>query len=367
SVGPPAFTPFVVPLALILVLLAGVGPLISWRRATVANLRRHFVFPVAFGVLVTILVLALTGAGRRPLAVAMFGLGAFVIGTVVQEFFRGTAARRAITGDPWPLALLGLVRRNRRRYGGYIAHFGLAVLLIGVAASSSFQQSVRATLRPGESATVGGYRFHYVHPTATATPERVSFGAVIDVTRSGSHVTRLHTMQSFYPSSNAADGYIGRFFDSGNADSTIGLDAGPLRDIWTVAAANLTPLEGLITEGDRRFAALVNSLIKQHPQITNGELNAELDRLNFWTYRDEAVQGIVGQYLKHPYPVQFLLIVSPLVSWLWAGAMIIAIGGLISLVPAAPFTRRRRGSGGTGAPTSAIPEPAAPVAVRELA
>ena len=74
SVGPPAFTPFVVPLALILVLLSGVGPLISWRRATAANLRRHFIFPVCFGVLVTILVLALTDAGRKPLAVAMFGL-----------------------------------------------------------------------------------------------------------------------------------------------------------------------------------------------------------------------------------------------------------------------------------------------------
>ena len=80
-----------------------------------------------------------TGAGRKPLAVVMFGLGAFVIGTVLQEFYRGTSARRAMTGDAWPVAVGALVRRNRRRYGGYIAHFGFAVMLIGVAASSSFQ------------------------------------------------------------------------------------------------------------------------------------------------------------------------------------------------------------------------------------
>ncbi len=202
SVGPPAFTPFVVPLALILVLLSGVGPLISWRRATVANLWRQFICPVGFGVLVTILVLALTDAGRKPLAVAMFGLGAFVIGTVVQEFYRGAAARRATTRDAWPVAVLALVRRNRRRYGGYIAHLGFAVMLIGVAASSSFQHSRNVTLLPGQSASSGGYAFRYVRPTVAVTAERISFGAVINVTKQGKQVTRLHTMQSFYPSTN---------------------------------------------------------------------------------------------------------------------------------------------------------------------
>ena len=226
SVGPPAFTPFIVPMALVLVLLTGVGPLISWRRATIANVRRHFIFPVGFGLLVTLLVLVLTDAGRKPLAVAMFGLGAFVIGTVVQEFYRGTAARRAITGDAWPLALGGLVRRNRRRYGGYIAHLGFSVMLIGVAASSSFQHSRNATLRPGQSVSNDGYVFHYVRPTVATTPERISFGAMIDVTKKGKQITRLHTMQSFYPSNNPSDGLIDSFFDSGNADSTIGLDAG---------------------------------------------------------------------------------------------------------------------------------------------
>jgi cytochrome c-type biogenesis protein CcmF len=362
SVGPPAFTPFVVPLGLILVLLTGIGPLISWRRATVANLKRHFIFPVGFGLLVTILVLALTDAGRKPLAVAMFGLGAFVIGTVVQEFYRGTSARRAATREVWPVALGSLVRRNRRRYGGYIAHFGVAVMLIGVAASSSFQHSRNATLRPGQSVSNDGYVFHYVRPTVAATSERVSFGAIINVTKNGKQITRLHTMQSFYPANNGADGIVGRFFDSANADSTIGLDAGPLRDIWTVAAANLTPLQRLINKDDRLFAANYNVIVKQVKKLPvakqQATLNATLNHFNFWAYRDEAVREIVGQYTKHPYPVQFLLIVSPLVTWLWVGALIIAIGGLTSLIPASLFTRRRR--------RSAEPE-AARVAVRELA
>ncbi|HTW12398.1 MAG TPA: cytochrome c-type biogenesis CcmF C-terminal domain-containing protein, partial [Solirubrobacteraceae bacterium] len=345
SVGPPAFTPFIVPLALILVLLTGVGPMISWRRATLANLKQHFVFPVSFGVLVTLLLIIFTNADSKPLALAMFGLGSFVIASVVQEMYRGTAARRAMTHDIWPVALLALIRRNRRRYGGYIAHFGLSVMLIGVAASSSFQHSRNVTLVPGQTASVDGYLFHYVRPTATATPEKVAFGAVIDVTKHGSQVTTLHTDQGFYPSTSGSDGIIGRFFDSANADSTIGLDAGPLRDIWTVAAANLQPLLPLINKGNKLFASEYNAAVSEVQKLPaaeqSAELTAVLNKLDFWTARDLAVEGIVHQYTKHAYPIQFLLIVSPLVTWLWVGAFIIALGGLIAIWPA-PLALRRR-------------------------
>ncbi len=360
SVGPPAFTPFVVPLALLLTLVTGVGPLISWRRATVANLRRQFVYPTSFALLVTVLVLVLTDAGRKPLAVLMFGFGAFVVGTVVQEFARGTAARRAVTRDPWPVALLALVRRNRRRYGGYTAHLGFAVMLIGVAASSSFQHLRQATLRPGQSVSNDGLVFHYVRPTESVGPERIAFGAVIDVTRHGRQVTRLHTMQSYYRATNAQDGFIGQFFDVNNADSTIGLDAGPLRDIWTVAAVDRTPLIPLITRGNRLFANEYNAIVRQVLKLPRAEqdaaLNEALNRTQFWAARDAAVQGIAAQYVRHRYPIAFQLIVSPLVTWLWTGAAIIFIGGLISLVPPGLLARRR---------SPAVERPR--VAVRELA
>jgi cytochrome c-type biogenesis protein CcmF len=112
SVGPPAFTPFVVPLALILVALAGIGPIISWRRATTANLRGNFIFPVALAAVVLIAVLALAHATSKPLAIAMWTLGAFVIGTVLQEFYhpRRVAGRPGRAGSPEPQAL-------RRVYG----------------------------------------------------------------------------------------------------------------------------------------------------------------------------------------------------------------------------------------------------------
>ena len=87
----------------------------------------------------------------------MFCCAAFVLGSVGQEFFRGTRARRAMAGEAPPVALLALVRRNRRRYGGYVVHLGIAVLFVGVAASSSFQHAVEQRLSPGSSTHVGAY------------------------------------------------------------------------------------------------------------------------------------------------------------------------------------------------------------------
>ena len=81
----------------------------------------------------------------------MFCCAAFVFGSIGQEFFRGVRARRAMAGEAAPLALLALVRRNRRRYGGYIVHIGIAVLFVGVAASSSFQHASELGLSPGQS------------------------------------------------------------------------------------------------------------------------------------------------------------------------------------------------------------------------
>ena len=80
-------------------------------------------------------------------ALIMFSLAGFVLGGIVQEFWRGVRARRAVSREPVPLALVSLVRRNRRRYGGYLVHLGIITLFVGVAASSSFKTSsdVRCT------------------------------------------------------------------------------------------------------------------------------------------------------------------------------------------------------------------------------
>jgi cytochrome c-type biogenesis protein CcmF len=338
SVGPPAFRPFIVPLALVLVLLSGVGPIIAWRRITVANLRRNFVLPVAAAVVTLAVLLAVGGVSARPFALAMFSLGAFVAATVVQEFWRGVGARRAMTRDAPPVALAQLVRRNRRRYGGYLVHLGLAVLLVGVAASSSFQHSHDVILAPGQHTTVDGYQLTYVRPTASATAQKLSFGAVLDVTKGGHHVTTLHTSRGFYPSQDPTLGQLGRFFN-GQSDSDVGLRAGLTRDIWTVINPDLSPLQPLITRGDRIFSAALQHAMRQVGTLPLSQAEQRLAPL--WAARDRAVAGLTSRFVTHPWPVNFLLIVSPLVTWIWLGAIIIAFGGLIALWPIPAMARRR--------------------------
>ncbi len=355
SVGPPAFLPFVVPLALILVLLSGIGPLIAWRRVTVSNLRRNFTLPVVAGLATCVVLLIATNTGTRPAALIMFSLGAFVAVAVLQELWRGTVARRAIAHDPVPLAFVRLVRRNRRRYGGYTVHFGLAVLLVGVAASSSFQHSQNVTLSPGQSASVGGYLIKYVRPTAQATSAKVSFGAVLDVSRGGKHVTTLHTSRGFYPAPDDPTlGPISEAFN-GQADSDVGLRAGLTRDIWTVINPDLTPLQGAISQGDKVFLAAMSKL-SANPATARQYIPF------IQTERARAIVALTDRFITHPWAVNFLFIVSPLVTWIWLGALIIAIGGLIALWPIPSIARRRRATARGAARAPSVPPP---VPVRE--
>jgi cytochrome c-type biogenesis protein CcmF len=339
SVGPPAFRPFVVPLALIIVLLSGIGPIIAWRRVTVSRLRRSFAFPVAVMAVTALALLLDPGVGTQHVfALLMFCAGSFVLASVGQEFWRGTRARKAMTHERAPVAVLSLVKRNRRRYGGYIVHAGVAVALIGVAASTSFQHSRQVTLSPGQSASVDGYVIRYVKPTATAGAQRIDFGAILNVSQGGKHVTTMHTTYGVYPAQDASLGAIGRFFN-GSDESQVGLKSGFTRDIWTDVDPSLTPLQPMINSADNWFNEVMTAAAKLSP-AKQAELLSPDSPL--WALRNARILQIVQQYVSHPYPVTFLLIVSPLVMWLWIGAIIVAIGGLIALWPAPALARRRR-------------------------
>jgi cytochrome c-type biogenesis protein CcmF len=338
SVGPPAFRPFVVPLALIVVLLSGVGPIIAWRRATLANLRRNFTFPLAAALVVLAIVLATVGTGGSAFALAMFACAAFVVAAVGQEFWRGARARSAMSHEPPPVAVARLVQRNRRRYGGYVVHAGLALLLVGVAASTSFQHSRYATLMPGQSARVDGYTVRYAQPTAAATAQRISFGARLQVYKRGHLVTTLYTQHELYPSQDASLGPIGRFFN-GSDETRIGLKSGFTRDIWTVVNPSLQPLQGLINRGNTVFTQAMSSAMSRLAAAKVPLARAQAALAPLWQARDRAIAGLVSRYVSHPWPVTFLFIVSPLVMWLWIGALIVVAGALIALWPAPAVAR----------------------------
>jgi cytochrome c-type biogenesis protein CcmF len=297
---------------------------------------------------------------QHVFAYIMFGFGAFVVATVAQEFFRGARARRAMTGESLARSLVALVRRNRRRYGGYLVHAGVAVALVGVAGSTSFQHQRFATLRPGQSVHLDGYTFRYLHPTAHATPQKVSFGGDLAVTKGGHKVTTLHTTYGLYASQDPIHP-IGRFLntsDGAQTESRVGLDSGALRDLWVVISPNLGRLQSLVSTGDVTIAKALNSAERLPPAQRAAQLNT------IFQLRDVAINEIAQRFVTHPWASTFLIEVSPLVMWLWIGAIIAALGGLIALWPVPRRTRpgtlsvrRRRPATLPPASPAAEPEP----------
>jgi cytochrome c-type biogenesis protein CcmF len=330
-VGTPWFDRYTVPLALMLVLLSGVGPVIPWRRATLANARRNFALPLGAAALMLIASLTIVPIASSPATVALFCCAVFVFASVGQEFWRGWHARRAMSGDSPPLALLTMVRRNHRRYGGYVAHVGIAVLFIGVAASSTFAHTEFPNLPVGHSATVGGYTMTNERPTAkiiadpTNTGALLTLGSIIRVTKDGRYVTTLHPMAEFYPDPSGAEGPVGSLV-GGDSVSTLSLDSSLRRDISAALDAPilLGGMQGDINKANR----LINSL-HLSPQKA-------LDTAYI------LLAAIVHHYLHDPPAAPLKIASSPLVMWLWIGALILFGGGLIAIWPSGGATSRVR-------------------------
>ena len=184
TVGAPYYNFFAIAFGLPLVLLMGVGPLVAWRRASLRALGRSLVWPAGVA-LVTGTALALLGAGSNPAALVGYTFAAFVLAAIVLEFARGTRARRAIAGESWPAAFAGLVGRNRRRYGGYVVHASIIVLLIGAAGIGGFGTTSEARLAPGQAIRAGDYELTYLRSGERRGANAIEARAQFAVERGG--------------------------------------------------------------------------------------------------------------------------------------------------------------------------------------
>src|SRR5439155_7638567 len=140
-----------------------------------------------------------------------------------------------------------LASRNRRRYGGYLVHAGIAVLFLGVAASSAFLQQRDVRLRPGQTARVGDYTVRYQRATAHLGGDRAGTGAPISIgadlrVQKGDKRTLMRPARNFYPARDASQGPIGpisQFFE-GEANSQVDLRWGLRRDLWIAIRPDVT-------------------------------------------------------------------------------------------------------------------------------
>ena len=161
TLGPHFFNEITAPLALVLLFLTGVGPLVAWRKATPASLRRQFKWPVTIGLTATLILGVLFWGEVGYWALSVWGLCAFVAGTIGQEYAQAIRARVRLHGESVVAAFMTLLRKNQRRYGGYIIHLGVVVMLLGISGSVLNYETLE-NMDPGDSVDVQDYRLEYL-------------------------------------------------------------------------------------------------------------------------------------------------------------------------------------------------------------
>ncbi len=198
TVGPPFYNRVNIPIGLFLLFLTGIGPLLAWRSTSLRSIRRNFILPsIAMG----ITAIALMIGGIRPwndgdemqstlFSLVAFTLAAGVITAIVEEFLRGANVVRTQTGKNIFAAIILLIRRNTRRYGGYIIHFGIVVMFIGIA-GGAFNQAREMEMPAGSSFNLGPYHLVCESMTQDSKPEYDTSYAILDVYRGGKYVMQL--------------------------------------------------------------------------------------------------------------------------------------------------------------------------------
>ncbi|HEY6041097.1 MAG TPA: cytochrome c-type biogenesis CcmF C-terminal domain-containing protein, partial [Anaerolineae bacterium] len=131
-----------------------------------------------------------------------FSSAAFAFGTLVVEFYRGIHARIRQYSENALVATFNLIARNRRRYGGYIVHFGIVLAVVGIAGSTFYQAETQVNLKPGETVTLREYTLQYNKLKMNTLGNRQVIGAEMTVLMDGKQIATLTPEKSYYPAAD---------------------------------------------------------------------------------------------------------------------------------------------------------------------
>ncbi|MCX7670505.1 MAG: heme lyase CcmF/NrfE family subunit, partial [Anaerolineae bacterium] len=222
SLNEPYFERVNGPIFLVLLLLMGAAPLLAWRRSGPETLQRNFAIPIAAALLsapVLYLLGVRNGAGFIGLATLVF-----VFAGIIQEYVRGVGARRRSTGEPVAVALINLVRRNGRRYGGYIVHIGVLMIALGIIGNEFFQSESEANLKPGQTISVANYVLTYRGLESTRGPNYTEYTARMEIQRGGRPAGQAFPKKHLYDKNPE------------QPMTEVGLKPGLLEDVYVVLA-----------------------------------------------------------------------------------------------------------------------------------
>jgi len=209
TVGAPFYNRVAVPIGVFLLFLTGIGPLLAWRSTSFKSIRKNFILPsIAAGVMAIVVI----ACGVKPWEIfttdnqgsfyswIAFTMAAFVVTAIGSEFLRGAGVIQRHTGQNLFASMVQLMRRNTRRYGGYIVHFGVVVIFIGLS-GSAFNQSQEQELGFKQSMKMGPYRLECLSYSQDSNPNYDTEFALLDVYRGDKKITQLAPEMRFYQAS----------------------------------------------------------------------------------------------------------------------------------------------------------------------
>jgi len=196
ALDPAFFNRAFLPLAFVTVILLGLCPILGWQRTSLARFGRRLIVPATIAA-ITAVALIIAGVSR-PFAVIGFSAVAFVGSNLIYEFVAAALGRARNTGENPIKALLTLIGRDRRRYGGMIVHLSILFIALGVVGSGVYKSEQQVALRQGEQVNVGSYTIKYVQPVMQQLPDRQRFAAEVEVYRAGQLVKRLAPEKNFH-------------------------------------------------------------------------------------------------------------------------------------------------------------------------
>ncbi|MGB8259217.1 MAG: cytochrome c-type biogenesis CcmF C-terminal domain-containing protein [Terracidiphilus sp.] len=269
TMGAPWYNRVAVPIGLFLLLLTGVGPLLPWRSTSMRAIRRNFVLPsvALFSTIVVCLI-----AGVRPwkdgafdtghfYALVSFALSAAVLVAIFSEYLRGAAVIARQSGKNLFVAMVLLIRRNTRRYGGYLVHIGVVIVIVGFA-GAAFNRSEEKEMALHDKITIGPYTLENTGAWQDSNPNYDSENAILDVTAGGKPLFQMMPEKRVYHASQ-------------QPETRVAIHSVPGWDLYVVYEGS-NPDTGL---------------------------------------------PIIKAFL------------NPLVSWIWAGVVLMVLGTLLALAP----------------------------------
>ena len=240
SVGPPFFNKVNIPIALFLLFLTGVGPLLAWRKTSFDSLKRNFAWPLAIGLAAG--VVAFVFGFRDFYALICLILCVFVSLTIFSEFYRGARVISSRQGVNLLSAVGDLTMRNTRRYGGYIVHFAMVLIFIGIS-GTAFKQDIQREMKIGDRLTIGPYTLVCQNFDQAQNDNYQTQRATLEVFQHGHSTMMLYPERRFYLASQVTE-------------TKVAIESSPIRDLYVVYAGQSPDTGGQVIH------AYINPLVK---------------------------------------------------------------------------------------------------------